>query len=254
MHRPRQRLLSTAVGALLAGCALLAQAADLTVSAAASLSNALRELAPAFEARHPGTKLLLNFAASDALLAQIAKGAPVDVFAAADQESMDRAEAQGLLAKGSRRNFASNTLVLVTPSQGGLALQTLADLRQPAVRRIALGKPEGVPAGRYAKAALQAAQLWEALEPKAVYAQNVRQALDYVARGEVEAGLVYASDALAQKDKVQARFGVATPAPISYPAAAIAGSAKAEAAGQFLAYLLSPAGQAVLARHGFLAP
>jgi len=234
-----------------------AQAADLTVSAASSLSNAFRELAPAFEAKHPGTRLLLNFAASDALLAQIAKGAPVDVFAAADQESMDRAEAQGLLAKGSRRNFAANRLVLVTPAQGGLALAALADLRQPAVRRIALGKPEGVPAGRYARAALQAAQLWEALEPKAVYAQNVRQALDYVARGEVEAGLVYASDALAQKDKVLARFSVATATPISYPAAITtvgAGSANAEAAGQFLAYLLSPAAQAVLARHGFLAP
>jgi len=250
----RTRLLSAAVCALLAGGALLAQAADLTVSAASSLSNAFRELAPAFEARHPGTRLLLNFAASDALLAQIAKGAPVDLFAAADQESMDRAEAQGLLARGSRRNFAANRLVLVTPAQGGLALTALADLRQPAVRRIALGKPEGVPAGRYARAALQAAQLWEALEPKAVYAQNVRQALDYVARGEVEAGFVYASDALAQKDKVQARFDVATVTPIRYPAAAIAGSANAEAAGQFLAYLLSPAGQAVLARHGFLAP
>ncbi|MEJ6001267.1 molybdate ABC transporter substrate-binding protein [Paucibacter soli] len=231
-----------------------AQAADLTVSAASSLSNAFRELAPAFEARHPGTRLLLNFAASDALLAQIAKGAPVDVFAAADQESMDRAEAQGLLARGSRRNFAANRLVLVTPAQGGLALATLAELRQPAVRRIALGKPEGVPAGRYARAALQAAQLWEAIEPKAVYAQNVRQALDYVARGEVEAGLVYATDALAYKDKVKARFGVATATPISYPVAGIAGSANAAAAAQFLAYLLSPTGQAVLARHGFLAP
>ncbi|MET0208975.1 MAG: molybdate ABC transporter substrate-binding protein [Burkholderiaceae bacterium] len=234
--------------------ASIAFAADVTVSAAASLTNAFKELAPAFEAQHPGTRLQLNFAASDSLLAQISKGAPVDVFASADQDTMDRAQQQKLLAEGTRRNFVSNALVVITPVEGGLALKTLADLQRPTVKRIAIGKPEGVPAGRYAKSALEAATLWTAVEPKAVYAQNVRQALDYVARGEAEAGFVYATDALVLKDKVRTLFSVPTETPISYPIAAIAGSPNAEGARQFLSFVLSPAGQTVLAKYGFQKP
>lgn len=240
--------------AALALLSLASHAADLTVSAAASLSNAFKELAPGFEAQHPGTQLLFNFAASDALLAQISKGAPVDVFASADQETMDKVAQQKLLVPGSRRNFVRNSLVLVTPAQGGLPLSSLADLQKPQFKRIALGKPEGVPAGRYAKGALEAARLWTAVEPKAVYAQNVRQALDYVARGEVEAGFVYATDAALQKDKVTVLLTVPTETPISYPVATVAGGANLDAARQFIDYLMSPAAQAVLARYGFAKP
>ncbi len=232
----------------------VAHAADVTVSAAASLTNAFRELAPAFEAAHPGTKLQFNFAASDALLAQIAKGAPVDVFASADQETMDKAQAQKLLVDGSRKNFVHNALVLITPLEGGLPLKSLADLQQPAVKRVAVGKPEGVPAGRYAKGALEAAKLWPAVEPKAVYAQNVRQALDYVARGEAEAGFVYATDALVQKDKVRTLFSIPTETPIAYPIAVVNGGPATEGGRQFVAFVLSPAGQAVLAKYGFQKP
>lgn len=232
----------------------LAQAAEITVSAAASLTNAFRELAPAFEAAHPGTKLQFNFAASDALLAQIAKGAPVDVFASADQETMDKAQQQKLLVEGTRRNFVSNALVVITPAEGGVALKTLSDLQQSAVKRVAVGRPEGVPAGRYAKAALEQAGLWSAIEPKAVFAQNVRQALDYVSRGETEAGFVYMTDALVFKDKVRILFSVPTPAPISYPIAVTTGGTNAEVGKRFLDFVTSAAGQAVLARHGFQKP
>jgi molybdate transport system substrate-binding protein len=244
------------VGALaaLALIGLAAHAADLTVAAAVSLTNAFKELGPAFEAQYPGNKVLFNFAASDALLAQIAKGAPVDVFATADRETMDKAQQQKLLAPGSRRDFAGNSLVLITPIEGGLPLKTLADLQRPEVKRIALGKPEIVPAGRYARGALEAAGLWTAVEPKAIYAQNVRQALDYVARGEVEAGLVYATDWRVQKDRVKMLFEVSTGTPIRYPVAVVAGAAHADAAREFVAYLLSPAGQALLAGHGFQKP
>lgn len=248
------RLTARLLIAVFAIAASTAHAADLTVSAAASLTNAFKELAPAFEAQNPGTKLLLNFAASDALLAQIAKGAPVDVFASADQETMDRAQAQQLLAAGSRRDFAGNSLVLIAPSDGTLALGALGDLRQPGVKRIALGQPGGVPAGRYAKGALEAAKLWTELEPKAVYAQNVRQALDYVARGEAEAGFVYGTDAAVMKDKVKVALTVPTETPIRYPVALIAGGPNPGAARAFVDYLLSPAGQAVLARYGFQKP
>ncbi|MEP7301397.1 MAG: molybdate ABC transporter substrate-binding protein [Caldimonas sp.] len=250
----RAGLRRCAAGVVLALGCLGGHAADLTVSAAASLSDAFRALGPVFEAQHPGTQVVFNFAASDALLAQIAKGAPVDVFAAADQESMDRADAHELLAPGSRRNFASNTLVLVVPGDSGLALASLADLQRPEVRRIALGTPSGVPAGRYARGALDAARAWTAVEPKAVYAQNVRQSLDYVARGEVEAGFVYATDAAIQKDKVKVAFVVPTATPIAYPIAAVAGSPNPEAARRFVAFVLAPAAQAVLARYGFGKP
>jgi molybdate transport system substrate-binding protein len=256
MNNIRLRLsLRLTLGAvLLALSSVAAQAADLTVSAAASLTNAFRELGPAFEAQHPGTQVVFNFAASDALLAQIAKGAPADVFASADQEAMDRADAQKVLVAGTRRNFVANTLVMVVPSDSKLALAAMADLRRPEVKKVAIGNPAGVPVGRYAKGSLEAAKLWAAVEPKAVMAQSVRQALDYVARGEVEAGFVYATDAAIMKDKVKVVATIPTESPITYPVAAVAGSPNPEAARKFLDFVMTPAAQAVLARYGFGKP
>ena len=233
---------------------LAAQAADLTVSAAASLTNAFKELGSVFEAQNPGTSVVFNFGSSDSLLAQIAKGAPADVFASADQETMDRADAQKLLAAASRRNFVANTLVMIVPSDSTLGLKTPADLRRPEVKRIAIGNPASVPAGRYAKGSLETAKLWAAAEPKAVFAQNVRQALDYVARGEVEAGFVYATDAAIMKDKVKVVVTVPTDTAISYPIASVAGSPNSDAARKFLDFVLTPAAQTVLARYGFGKP
>jgi molybdate transport system substrate-binding protein len=248
-------LLRRCVGAfLLVLLVATANAADLTVSAAASLTNAFRELGPAFEAQNPGTAVVVNFAASDALLAQIARGAPADVFASADQEAMDRADAQKLLVAGSRRNFVSNALVMIVPGDSTLGLKAPADLHRPEVKRVAIGNPASVPAGRYTKSALEAAKLWSAIEPKAVLAQSVRQALDYVARGEVEAGFVYATDAAIMKDKVKVVATIPTETAITYPVAAIDPSPNPVAARNWLAFLLTPAAQAVLARHGFGKP
>jgi molybdate transport system substrate-binding protein len=229
-------------------------AADLTVSAAASLTNAFRELGPVFEAQNPGTSIVFNFGASDALLAQIAKGAPADLFASADQETMDRAEAQKLLTAGSRRNFVGNTLVMIVPSDSTLGLKAPTDLRKAEVKRVAIGNPASVPVGRYTKGSLEAAKLWAAVETKAVFAQNVRQALDYVARGEVEAGFVYATDAAIMKDKVKVVATVPTDKAISYPIGAVAGSRNPDAARKFLDFVLTPAAQTVLARYGFGKP
>lgn len=239
---------------LLAALVRPAAAADLTVSAASSLADALRELAPRFEAAHPGTRVLLNSAASDALLAQIAQGAPADVFASADEATMDRAQAQRLVDAATRQDIAANTLVAVVPSERGLALAAPADLAAPRVQRIALGQPGGVPAGRYARDALQAAGVWPAVEPKAVYAQNVRQALDYAARGEVDVAVVYGSDARSQARRVKVAFALPATRPILYPVAVVAGSAQAPLARRFVGFLRTPEAQAVLARHGFLRP
>lgn len=231
-----------------------ASAAELVVSAAASLGNAFRALAPGFEAAHPDAKLALNLGASGALLQQIAKGAPADVFASADEASMDAAQQQGRIVAKERRDFASNRLVLIVPAGASHVPANLGSLAQPAYRRIAIGVPASVPAGRYAMAALDKAGLRAAIEAKMIAAQNVRQALDYVARGEVDAGFVYATDAALMPDKVRIAFDVPTPAPVLYPAAPVAGSAHAALARAFVDYLVSPPAQAVLAKYGFGKP
>ncbi len=245
------RLALVAAGLLVAGQAL---AGDLTVSAAASLSQAFKALQPLFEAQNPGTKLRLNLGASGALLQQIVKGAPVDVFASADQETMDQAQARSLIRAAERRNFVSNTLVVVVPGDSPRVPAALADLAQPGYARIAIGLPASVPVGRYTQAVLQKAGLWAAIEPRMIGAQNVRQALDYVARGEVDAGFVYATDAALMPDQVKLALTAPTDAPILYPIAPVAASGKAAAAQKFVAFVLSPPAQAVLAKHGFGKP
>jgi len=235
----------------LAANAGLVGAAEITVSAAASLTNALREIGPAFEAAHPGTAVQFNFAASGALLQQIAQGAPVDLFASADAETMDQAERRGLVRPGSRVDFAANTLVVVVPRAAAAPPKALADLLAPAFRHVAIGVPTSVPVGRYTQAALEKAKLWAPIEAKMIGAQSVRQALDYVARGEVEAGFVYATDAALMPERVKVAFTVPTETPVRYPIAVVAASRHAGEAQQFAAYLLSPPAQATLRKHGF---
>jgi molybdate transport system substrate-binding protein len=240
-----------AAALLLAGAA---GAAELTVSAASSLTNAFKEIAQGYETQYRGSKVALNFGASGALLQQISKGAPVDVFAAADQETMDMAQQKGLVKAADRRDFVRNALVLIVPSDRVAPIRKLDDLAQPGIRHIAIGNPASVPVGRYTRHALQAARLWDAVQPKTIGTQNVRQSLDYVARGEVDAGFVYATDAALMKDKVKVAFEVPLDVPISYPIAATAGAANRAEAARFVGYVLSPAGQAVLARFGFRKP
>lgn len=240
--------------ALAAALPVAAAAADLTVSAAASLTNAFRELAPLFKAANPGTRVQLNFGASGALLQQIAKGAPADVFASADQETMDQAQKQGLVPPAQRRDFVSNTLVVIVPAAATRVPRAVAELTDAAYARIAIGLPASVPVGRYTKSVLEAAGLWAAIEPKMIGANNVRQALDYVARAEVDAGFVYATDAALMRDKVKVAMSVPTTRPILYPVAPLTAAPNAAAAQRFVEFLSSPAAQSVLARYGFGKP
>lgn len=240
-------------------CALpgLAGAQTLTVSAAASLTDAFKALGTRFEARRPGTAVRFNFAASGVLLQQIAQGAPVDVFASADAETMNRAGEQKLIVTDTRQDIAGNTLVLVTPPAGGPPVAALSDLGRSAVSRIALGKVASVPAGRYTQQALAAAGLWPGLQPKLVYGDNVRQVLDYVARGEADAGFVYRTDAeQANRGGPRVKVVLTVPghAPITYPAAVVADSRQPSLARDFLAFVTGPEGRALLAEHGFTAP
>lgn len=228
-----------------------ARAAELTVSAAASLTGAFQDIARAYQAHHPGARVRLNFGGSGALLQQIAKGAPVDVFASADQETMDLAAQQRLIEPASRRDFASNALVLVVPADSSCRIDSLNTLAEPGIDRIAIGNPASVPVGRYSRQALQAAGLWEVVQHKAINTQNVRQSLDYVARGEVDAGFVYATDAAYAGERVRIALRVPLEREIRYPVARIADSAQAAEAERFLEYLSTAEARAVLARHGF---
>ncbi|OVZ55100.1 molybdate ABC transporter substrate-binding protein [Pigmentiphaga sp. NML080357] len=233
---------------------LPALAEELTVSAAASLTNAFKDLGRSFEQRHPGTTVRLNFAASGILLQQMSQGAPVDVFASADQATMDRAASQKLIDAATRRDFAANSLVLVTPLQGGPAIASLQDLATGVVRRIAIGKPATVPVGNYTRQALDAARLWAQLEPKLIQADSVRQVLDYVSRGEVDAGFVYRTDAAIMQDKVRIALTAGGHTPVSYPVAVLAASKHQALAKSFVEFLLSAPGQEVLGRYGFGKP
>jgi len=228
-----------------------ARADELVVSAAASLTNAFKAVSDVFEQQHPGTKVLLNFGASDVLMQQIAKGAPADVFASADQKAMDKAVTEKVIVPATRKDFAANSLVLIVPTDSHFAPTAINDLAAANVKRVAYGDPASVPIGRYAQGALQAAGVWDAVSAKAVLAANVRQSLDYVSRGEVDAGFVFSTDAAVMPDKVKVALNVPTQTPITYPIAQVEGSHHAADAQAFISFVLSPAGQAVLAKYGF---
>jgi molybdate transport system substrate-binding protein len=248
------RRLSLVLTALALALPLAAAAQQITVSAAASLTDAFKELGPKFEAGKPGTTVRFNFAASGVLLQQISQGAPVDVFASADQETMNRAVDQKLIDTATRKNFVTNSLVLIEPAKDGPGIKGLQDLGGPTVRKIAIGKTATVPVGRYTKEVLDGANLWAPLEPKFVQADSVRQVLDYVSRGEAEAGFVYRTDAAIMGDKVKVVLTPGGHTPVSYPVAVIGESKEKALAKDFVAFLSTDAAQQTLAKFGFGKP
>ena len=233
-----------------------ANAGEVTVSAASSLTDAFNEVALAFAKKNPETKVSFNFAASGALLQQLANGAPVDVVAFADLETMDNAQSKDLVKASERKIFASNSLVVITPIDSKLILNQLNDLTNAAFKRIAIGNPASVPAGRYAKMLLQAASIWESLGPKFIQTQNARQALDYVVRGEVDAGIVYATDAAILHDKVRIALDLTAQKTIAikYPIAVTTTSRRAMESKSFVDFVVSADGQIILQKFGFKKP
>jgi molybdate transport system substrate-binding protein len=229
-------------------------AEELLVSAAASLANAFKDIGQAFEAAHPATKVAFNFAASDVLLQQIAEGAPADIFASADPKSMDKAAMEIVIDQATRADFARNVLVLGVPADAKSIPSNLADLKQAAIRRIAISQPATVPVGRYAKAALDQAHLWGDIEDKFIYTQNVRQSLDYAARGEVDAAFLYATDAAIMKEQVRIAFEVPTPSPVVYPIAVVRRTKHPALSRSFLDFVRAKSGQDILEHYGFAKP
>ena len=229
----------------------VALSADLTVSAAASLTQAFQDIGTQFENQNPGTKVKFNFGASGALMQQIANGAPVDVFASADTDTMDKAVVKGVVAAADVKVFTTNKLVVIVPLLSKTALQQLADLKKPDIKRIAMGTPASVPAGHYAQGSLEKAGLWNEVKDKVINTTNVRQALDYVSRDEVDAGFVYASDAQLMQDKIKVAMQVTTLTPIQYPIAPVVGGANKNLSVKFIQFLQSPLAQATLKKYGF---
>lgn len=229
---------------------------ELLVSAAMSLKEALTEAGTAFERVHPDVKVSFNFGASGQMKAQIANGAPVDVFVSPSADDVAALEGQGLLLAGTRVDVARNTLVLVRPRSGGaFAFAAMPDLARPEIGRVAIGNPASVPAGRYAREALAATGLDGAVAGKLILAENVRQVLDYVARGEVDAGFVYRTDARTEpRVLVVTELAAGQHAPILYPAAVVAASRNVEAARAFVLFLRSSEVRALFERHGFGTP
>lgn len=229
------------------------EGAEITVSAAMSLKNAFEEIGRAFEAEKKGVKVWFNFGASGDLVRQIEAGAPVDVFASAAGKDMDRLEEKGLVAPGSRRDFASNVMVLVTPAQARKDLVSFKDLARDEIGRVAIGNPRTAPAGRYTEEVLRNLGLLDAVMRKVVLGENVRQVLDYVARGEVDAGIVYRSDTLARPGQVRivAEAPAGSHEAVRYPVALLRDSAAPDLAKAFIATVLSHEGRRIFLKNGF---
>ena len=238
--------------AIAGGCARTAANGTLTVSVAASLQNAMAEIAPSFEQSHHGVRLVFNFGGSGALEQQIENGAPADVFFSAAPQPMDALAAKGMILAGTRRDLLRNQIVLIAPKSSAAPV-SFRDLPGEGVKLIALGNPESVPAGDYGRQVLESLQLWNAVQPKLVLAKDVRQVLSYVETGNADAGIVYATDA---RESAGVRVVEAAPPashqPVVYPVAAIRGSRNTAAAKALIAHLASAPAAEVFARHGFI--
>jgi molybdate transport system substrate-binding protein len=226
-------------------------AVRLTVSAAASLKDALTVIDQDFQRSHPDIAITPNFGASGTLQLQIEQGAPVDVFISAAPQQMDALAAKNLLLGDTRANLLENELVLIAP-RDSKTVGGFGDLKRADVRVIAVGDPRSVPAGTYAQQVLTALGIYDAVKSKITLATDVRQVLADVETGSAEAGLVYSTDAaISPKVRVVMDAPTGTHQPIVYPAAVLRASMNPDAAREFVKYLASPAARAVFLKYGF---
>jgi molybdate transport system substrate-binding protein len=248
--RPRQLKSIFAAGFILLVMAG-AHAAEVTVFAAVSLTDSLKQIAADY-GRESGDKILFNFGASSTLARQIEEGAPADIFFPADEAKMDGLEKKSLIDPATRKNRLGNSLVVVIAADSGLAIQSAGDLTNVNVQKIALADPRAVPAGIYAKAWLDEQRLWPAIEPKVVPVENVRAALAAVESGNVDAGVVYKTDAgISKKVKIAYEVPVADTPPIVYPMALVKATQQPDAAKKFLNFLDSREAGDIFKKFGF---
>ena len=249
---PRRRAVVVAAAAALVLPPAQAQApVVLEVAAASSLADVAPALARLFEAARPGVRVGLRFDASGTLLEQLARGAAWDVLIAANNETITRGVERRLLAADVGRGFATNEMVLVVPAGSLLTIRRLSDLGQPDVLRIAMGRVADVPAGRYARQAIDAQRLWPQLQRKIVDADSARDALARVVRADVEAGFVYRTDALAAGERVRVVETLRGHSPVRYTAAVTLAARQGDLAAAFIEFLRTDAARAVLVAAGF---
>ena len=235
--------------------AALAGEAPVILFAAASMTAPIEALTRAFNDAHGGAAVTPSFAASSTLARQIENGAPASIYISANRRWMDYLDQRGLIDSASRCDLIGNHLVLIAPADSGLELviEPGFDLLSAlGGQRLAMGDPDHVPAGIYGRQALEALGVWRSVADRLVRGANVRAVLALVARGEVAAGIVYASDvAVSDRVRMVGRFPAASHDAIIYPAARLAGGGESAAAAAFYAYLVSSEGRALLAGHGF---
>ncbi len=227
------------------------RAEEIVVSAAASLTDALREAGRAFQSKSH-VKVTFNFGASSELARQIDEGAPADIFFSADLEKMESLDKKGRIERGSQKNLLSNQLVMVVSRDSKLTIRSPTDLLRADVKRIALAEPSSVPVGIYAKKYLAGEGLWEKIQHKVVPVLDVRAALASVESGNIEAGIIYRTDAtISKKVKVVYEVPREKGPKIIYPVALTKESKKKEAARDFLRFLLSNNGKGIFEKYGF---
>jgi molybdate transport system substrate-binding protein len=245
------RLLIVAFSAFLT---VAASAAELTVFAAASLSDALKEIAPAYT-KAMGNTVRFNFGASGTLARQIKEGAPADLIVSADELRVDQLEKAGLLLSGTRHTILANQLVVIVAAENGAPVASLADLAKVDVRRIAIGEPGTVPVGTYTKKHLERLGLWAQVTGKCVPLDNVRAVLAAVESGNADVGFVYRTDALiSRKVRIAVLVPLSDGPKITYPVAVVRSTMAPDAAKAFAAFLAGPDAQKVFAKFGFLPP
>lgn len=223
---------------------------ELLISAAASLKDSLDAIEKQYEKAHPTINLVFNYGSSGTLQKQIEQGAPADLFFSAGKKQMDALVKQDLV--DSSKNLLQNELVMIVPSDSKMKFTTVKELTNKSIKKIAIGQPESVPAGQYAKETLTARQVWDSLQKKIVFAKDVRQVLTYVETGNVEAGFVYKTDALiSKKVKIAIEIIAGLHSPIVYPAGVVSESKHGAQAKAFYAYLQSAEASTIFMKYGF---
>jgi molybdate transport system substrate-binding protein len=225
---------------------------EITVSAAISLKDALDEISHLYTSEHPDAEVHFNLGGSGTLQRQIEQGAPVDIFISASRKEMDSLQSQGLMAPDTRKDLVRNGVVLIVPS-GRASISRFQDLTNAAVKTVALGEPQTVPAGKYAQEVLTHFGIYDQLKPKLVLAKDVRQVLTYVETGNADAGIVYATDAkISKKVTVVATAPEDSHSPVVYPAAVIKDSKNPAGAKAFLEFLAGEKARTVFQKYGFI--
>lgn len=232
-----------------------AKKVEITVSAAASLTDALQEIQKMYEKQHPDVKIYFNFGASGALQQQIEQGAPVDLFISASEQYMKKLMDKDIISEDQQTNLLTNDLTVITAVNKDINIQDAKDLLRTEVHKVAIGIPDSVPAGKYAEEALKHAGVWDELRPKMVQAKDVRQVLQYVETGNVDAGIVYKTDALSS-DQVKIAYTVdsSSYSPIEYPMGIISSTANKQEVTDLYTYFQSKDALSIFMKYGFSVP